>query len=135
MSTAADNGANPKRIVVVEDDRFVNEVTAAYLVDRGYQVATALDGRKAMQLVESGEFDAVVLDLNLPGLDGRAILAELREHWPDLPAVVVSGLVSPEDEELLRKAGANAVLRKPVKLGELAQVLERLTGNKPEGSR
>jgi DNA-binding response OmpR family regulator len=118
---------HPKRLVVVEDDAPLNELMVSALVDQGFQVASALDGHRAMEIVETGDFDAVLLDLNLPGVNGRAVLAELRERWPQLPAIVISGLVSPQDEQLLLKAGASAVVPKPVRLNELASIIEKIT--------
>jgi len=126
MTDADLDAAHPKRIVVVEDDEQLNELVVHFLVDRGFQVANALDGHKAMELVETGDFDAVLLDLNLPGIDGRTVLAEMHERWPDLPAIVLSGAVTGADDELLTKAGARAVVPKPVKLDELARTIEAL---------
>jgi len=126
----ADNDSDakqPKRVVVIEDEEHVNELLVTYLVDKGFQVANAFEGRKAMELVETGDFDAVLLDLNIPGIDGRAVLAEMHQRWPELPAIVVSGLVSAQDEELLKKAGASAVVAKPAKLADLAKLIEKLT--------
>jgi len=127
MSEDAGKTSSPKSVVVVEDEESVNQVLVDFLVDRGYQVARALDGRSAMKLIESGEFDGIILDLNLPEMDGRAVLAEMRQHFPDLPAIVLSGYVTERDTELLAKAGANAVFAKPAKLGEVADKLDELT--------
>jgi len=129
MGMRAEPGANPTRLLVVEDEEVLNDLLATFIVDEGFQVATALDGRRALEMIETGDFDAVILDLGLPGLDGKRILAEALARWPDLPMLVLSGYITPDDREGLLKQGASAVLSKPTDLAELASNVRGLLGN------
>jgi len=129
MGMRAEPGANPTRLLVVEDEEVLNDLLATFFVDEGFQVATALDGRRALEMIETGDFDAVILDLGLPGLDGKRILAEALARWPDLPMLVLSGYITPDDREGLLKQGASAVLSKPTDLAELASNVRGLLGN------
>ena len=103
----------------------VRTVIAAALVDRGYEVTEAADGASALELVRDGlELDALVTDLAMPGdLDGLALIREVRQCQPGLPALLLTGHVGDAGDAALQHAarsGPFVMLHKPV----TAEVLE-----------
>jgi CheY-like chemotaxis protein len=70
--------ASPKRILIVEDDTHIAELMGMHLRDEGYAVERAADGDAGAQLLERGQWDALVLDLMLPGIDGLEICRRAR---------------------------------------------------------
>lgn len=114
------------RIVLVEDNSLNRLLLADYLRYCGYQVHEVTHGAALLEVLQQCQPDLMLLDLKLPGLDGYALLEQLRQHpdWRDLPVIVVSALAFQEDQEKAFELGANRYLVKPVKLDYLHQVIQ-----------
>lgn len=115
------------RVLVVDDDAFVREVLADQAEAGGYRVFTADSAATALALLDAGEaVDALVTDLSMPGMDGVALIAEVRRRRPGLPAILLTGYLGRAAETAMDGAasGAWALLRKPV---DGRQLLERLS--------
>lgn len=118
----------PFRILVAEDDESFLEVIASLLEeDERFAVAgRANDGREAVELAERVSADAVVIDIEMPVLDGVEATRLLRAASPDLPIVAVSGLDYEERVLEIRQAGADDYVRKARIDEELPRVLAAL---------
>jgi two-component system response regulator AtoC len=118
------------RILIGEDDARARDSLRALLTEEGYRVETARDGLEASQRLREAEFDAVLLDVRMPGKDGLCLLREIREQ-PRPPAVLVmtaygnSGLAIEA-----MKLGAYDYLTKPLHFDELLVQLERAVTNR-----
>ncbi|MBI4538018.1 MAG: Flp pilus assembly complex ATPase component TadA [Gemmatimonadetes bacterium] len=113
-------------ILVVDDDAEIRLLARTLLERDGLRVSEAADGAAALDLMSAGEdYSLVVLDLNMPGLDGRQVLARLRGSLTTagLPVVVLTGLGDAETEVELMEQGADDYLRKPI---EPARFLARV---------
>jgi DNA-binding response OmpR family regulator len=115
------------RILIVDDDTGIRAVLAEAFRCRGSQVQGAPDGLWVSRALRAGafSFDLVVLDWKMPGLDGLAVLQQLRTFVPETPVILISIAA---DDQLRREAlslGAFDVLRKPVNFGALAFLVER----------
>ncbi len=104
----------PENILVVDDDVTFCSVVEVVLSERGYRVVTTTDPRRAMGILREGEFDAVLLDLVMPELDGLELLDRIREHWNVLPIIVVSGHGGTENTLEAMRRGATDFVTKPV---------------------
>lgn len=126
--------APPKRleglnILVIEDEAFVREALVRQLVSVGARVASASDGDSGLAAFQSQVFDAVLLDLNMPGLPGTLVLDGIRRCAPRQPVVVLTGHADPNQP----LATASAVLTKPVTRAVLVDTITRsLTTPRPE---
>src|SRR5579862_7913316 len=107
------------KLLVIEDDR----ETAAYLMkglgESGYVVDHASDGRDGLFLATSGNYDAIVLDRMLPGIDGLALLGALRGAGIGVPALILSALGSVDDRVKGLRSGGDDYLVKPFAFSEL----------------
>jgi len=119
-----------KRLLVVEDDDGVREALFAALSDT-YAVITATDGREALDLLASHRFDAVLLDLMLPRLDGRGVMKEMKARGLRIPTVLASA--GREMRQVAREVGAEDWIEKPFDLGELESKLAKVTGRRARG--
>jgi two-component system KDP operon response regulator KdpE len=106
------------RILLVEDDPVLLAVLEAALAHGGFTSASAADGAQAMEQIEGGSYDAVLLDLGLPDCDGRDLLERMRAVT-DLPILVVSGQDSERDRIDALDRGADDFVPKPFLPGEL----------------
>ena len=116
------------RILVAEDDEsFLDVITLVLEQDERFAVAgRARDGREAVELAQRLSPDAVVMDIEMPTLDGVEATRRLREAAPDLPIIAVSGHDYEERVLEIRQAGADDYVRKARLAEELPRVLATL---------
>jgi DNA-binding response OmpR family regulator len=111
---------NPaKRILVVEDDVHIAELMCLHLRDEGYDIKHAADGEAGVQLLERGSWDALVLDLMLPGVDGLEICRRARTMTRYTPIIITSARSSEVHRILGLELGADDYLAKPFSVLEL----------------
>ncbi|MCC8554223.1 hybrid sensor histidine kinase/response regulator [Xanthomonas hortorum] len=115
----------PLQLLLVEDDPTVAQVIVGLLQTRGHQVTHVLHGLAALAEVSTRSFDAGLCDLDLPGIDGAALVAQLRARGVRFPIVAVTARADADAEPQAMAAGCNGFLRKPVTGDLLAQVLAR----------
>lgn len=108
----------PERVLVVDDDRQMLKAVTNALSARGYEVLTAASGEIALAVVAEDEPDIVLLDLGLPGIEGREVIERLRA-WSELPVIVISVRESQEDKVAALDAGADDFVTKPFGMKEL----------------
>lgn len=133
--TVAATKAVPKRIMVVDDEKMLLILTGEILRDEGYEVVTAQSGFECLdQFRLSGrKFDLVLLDLNMPLMDGEETFQRLRALQPDLPIMLCTGYVQQERLDQLLAAGLSGFVQKPLGPREcLAGVRSLLAQDGPE---
>ena len=113
------------KILVIDDDARDRGLLVAVLEERGYEVISADNGGAGLMLCHRRTPDAVVLDLNMPGIDGRTILRQLRILHPTLPVVVFSGRTEEVEQEMLNQ-GATAFIQKAFSLDQLGLALQEV---------
>src|SRR6202140_4964388 len=122
------------RVLVVDDDPDVREAVETALELEGHSVATATDGLAAWKRLGQAEFDAVVLDVLMPNLDGFEVCSRLRAAGNRTPILILTARDSEEDTIRGLDLGADDYLVKPFALGELlARVRALLRRNRPAG--
>src|SRR5919198_1446139 len=114
------------RILVVEDQRSLAEQLTAALGDAGYAVDCAADGRRADFLGQTERYDAVILDLGLPKLDGLAVLRRWRESGVAVPVLVLTARGSWHEKVQGIDSGADDYVSKPFRMEELLARLRAL---------
>lgn len=107
------------RILLVEDARLVAEPLAHALGRAGYAVDAACDGARGLELARTGAYDAIVLDIMLPQLDGLSMLARLRREHVDTPVILLTARGDVRDRVRGLDAGADDYLAKPFHVEEL----------------
>ena len=122
-------------VLVVEDNLINQRVLAAFLRKRGYRVDVANDGAEALQLLAAQRYGLVLMDLQMPVLDGyeTARLIRTLPGIGDIPIIAVSAHTLNGERQRCLEAGMNGYLPKPVDATELFQWVERYLG--PPGNR
>lgn len=97
-----------KKILIVEDDKFLRELMAQKLVREGYEILESVDGEDGLKKVKNEKPDLVLLDLILPSMDGFEVLTRIKEEVTDgaPPVIILSNLGQKEDVEKGLKLGA-----------------------------
>src|SRR5262249_28723192 len=124
-----DNGATmdtPKRVLIVEDDAHIAELLRMHLRDEGYAVEHAADGHAGLRELERGNWDALVLDLMLPGIDGLEICRRARALVRDTPSTFISARSSEVHRILGLELGADDYLAKLFSVLELVARVKAL---------
>ncbi len=115
------------RILLVEDDDANRTIFGEFLRMRGFSVEEASNGHEALALASSSPHDLVVLDIQLPGMDGLEVLARLRATGKPIPPVLaLTALAMEGDRERILAAGVDAYLSKPAPLAVLGKEIDRL---------
>jgi diguanylate cyclase (GGDEF)-like protein len=115
-----------KRVLVVDDDRLIRELTRDALVQEGFRVATAASGREALsRLGDEGPFDLVITDLSMREMDGLELLERVKRASPHTEVIVLTGYASLESALHAMRLGAADYLRKPVSAPEITYGVKR----------
>lgn len=118
-SQVAERAITPSRVLLIEDEPGIVDFVRRGLEAEGFAVEACLDGAGGERLALSGSFDAIVLDLMLPGRTGLEILSSVRRAMPTVPVIVLSARDEIEDRVVGLEAGAVDYLVKPFSLAEL----------------
>ena len=123
------------RILIVEDDRQIADYIVSGLTEEGFTVDRADNGRDGLFLATDSQFDLVVLDRMLPGMDGLALLRAMRAADVPTPVILLSALGSTDDRIAGLTAGADDYLGKPFSFGELLARIHALLRRAAGGVR
>ncbi|MDD5408743.1 MAG: response regulator [Candidatus Omnitrophica bacterium] len=120
---------NNKKIIIVEDDKDINNLIAYNLGKEGFMVEQAFDGAGAMQRIKESVFNIIILDIMLPGIDGFDICKEIKNdiRYSRSFIVVVSAKRSEEDKLYAHLLGADYYLTKPFNLSGLLGAVKEIS--------
>ena len=125
------------RILVADDERRVREAIRVVLQAEGFEIVMIDDGRTAIHALANDDFDLVILDIFMRGIDGLETIRTLRKQRPDIPILATSGLVFPEASigapdflSMAAKLGAAGSLRKPFRPNDLMTTVESCLGGR-----
>lgn len=119
-----------EKILLVDDETDFLEVMSERMGARGMEVTTAESAQKALQEVEKGGFDAIVLDLMMPGMDGLETLKRIKEKRPALQVILLSGHATLEKGIEAMKLGAMDFVEKPADINELTEKIRKAKAQK-----
>ncbi|WP_183270565.1 response regulator transcription factor [Buttiauxella sp. A111] len=116
----------PKKLLIVEDDENIAELLQLHLREEGYEIVHAADGSLGLELLKQGGWDALILDLMLPGVDGLEICRHARTMTRYTPIVMISARSSETHRVLGLELGADDYLAKPFSMLELVARVKAL---------
>jgi DNA-binding response OmpR family regulator len=114
------------KILLLEDDANLNDTVTEFLEDQGYEVVSVFDGYEAQEKLYETKFDLLLLDINVPGIDGLELLKESRDEGVVAPAIYITSMDSVDDLEKGFESGCDDYIRKPFALKELLIRVETL---------
>ncbi len=122
-----------ERILVVDDESLVREATTRLLIELGYEVIGVQDGDEALMRFSQGEeYDLVLLDMQMPRLDGQETLSRLRELNPAIRVILTSGHCPPENSSELFERYRCGFLQKPYRLGDISKAVRSALDSRNE---
>jgi CheY-like chemotaxis protein len=122
-------------ILIIDDDEMVRRTAKILLDASGFETVTAADGKSGINAIKERPFDAVIVDLFMPGMDGLETTKAIRKLNPQMPIIAASGFMfggscpeMPNFREIAEEAGAISTLYKPFKPKDLLQAIQRAIG-------
>jgi CheY-like chemotaxis protein len=121
------SGVNLPLIVLAEDNEENIEMFSEYLTGYGYRVIVAKDGFEAVRLVKACNPQLVLMDIQMPKMDGLTAIEKIREDlaFSALPIIALTALAMPGDREKCLTTGANQYIAKPLRLKHLVHVIQQ----------
>jgi CheY-like chemotaxis protein len=117
----------PLRILVVEDNAVNQKLALRLLGQMGYQADVAGNGLEAIEALERQRYDVVLMDVQMPEMDGLEATRQIRRQWPERPVRIIAMTANAMqgDREATLKAGMDDYISKPIRVEELIRALER----------
>ena len=118
------------KILVADDEEELLELIRFSLDANGFEVVTANDGQKALDLARRGVYDLVILDVMMPRLDGYHVCNEISQDPKSPPVLLLTSRDFAQDQSAIKGSGATAYLAKPFEIAELLEVAKDLSSKK-----
>jgi CheY-like chemotaxis protein len=115
---------HPGRVLVMDDERSVQLLLDRVLTSAGHSVSIVGSGEAALTALSERDYDLVIADKNLPGVDGLEVLRQARSQHPTLQAVVITGFPTPESKHQAESLGVHAFITKPFGVLEFLQICD-----------
>ncbi len=115
----------PTRLLLVDDEREFVQTLSERLLIRDMGSAVAYDGESALSLIREDEPEVMILDLQMPGIDGIEVLRQVKKTNPNIAVIILTGHGSKADRETCMQLGAFAYLQKPVNIDELTATIKK----------
>ena len=118
----------PHRILVLDDDSVIREISAKALTRSGYEVDAADDGAAGWEALHAKSYDLLITDNNMPKITGLELVRKLRSARMTVPVILASGVLPAEKPNEYPKLQLSATLQKPFTVDELVGTVERILG-------
>ena len=120
------------RLLLAEDEKMLSDALATMLEHSNYSVDAVYDGQTALDYLENGDYDAAILDIMMPKMDGITVVKNLRSKGSTLPIIMLTAKSEIEDRVLGLDSGADDYLTKPFAMKELLARVRAITRRQPE---
>jgi two-component system NtrC family response regulator len=112
-----------KNILIIDDDKYIQQVFARILRKQGYQADSAETGQEAIEKLQNQRYDLALVDVKLPDTNGTDLIQRMHTTYPNMIKIAITGFPSLEDATKVIDRGASAYLVKPVKSEELIMLI------------
>ena len=115
---------NRPSILVVDDELLIRDLLYDFFTQQGWDIAIAESGEKALEILRDKKVDLMLTDLKMPAMDGMTLTSQVREGYPDIPVVIMTGYPSVDSAvDALRQRVADYVI-KPLNINKLYKTIE-----------
>lgn len=115
-----------RRILIVDDEEDLRMLLGDVLTSAGYDITTASDGEEAIATLSTQMFDVVLLDIQMPRMNGIQVLKHINDHHPSTKSIIITGYADLHHATEARKLGAHDFIAKPYTLEDIMSSIERV---------
>lgn len=115
-----------EKVLIVDDDKWVRETLAEFIDLLGYQPIVATDGAEGLACLETEQVSLVIADIKMPAMDGIEMMKRIKEKYPDLHVILVSGYQPDTSWDDLMKSGASDYITKPFNIDMIERKVRNL---------
>jgi len=119
---------NNRRIMVVDDDEGMRHILSIAFSRMGYEVLSVSSGTEAFNLFLKNSFALVLTDLEMPGMDGGSLASHIKDRFPDIPVILMTGHAKEAVMERMNGSSVDYVIFKPFRLEDILKTAEKLLG-------
>jgi DNA-binding NtrC family response regulator len=119
------------KILVVDDDVIVIKSCRRILEAEGFEVSSVPGADQALEAIRTSDFDLFLIDVKMPKRDGMYLMREIKNNWPEIPTIVMSGYPTPETIAEMLRLGATRFIPKPFRPDELIKSIRQVLKNMP----
>lgn len=120
------NADKDKHKVLIVEDNHDNYALLKSILGKTYNIMHAVNGAEAVKYYKSEPPDIILMDINMPVMNGYEAVAEIRKFSCDIPIIATTAYAYPEDKEAILQSGFNAYISKPININELRQKIQDL---------
>lgn len=121
-------------ILVVDDELLIRDLLYDYFQEQSWDITVAESGPTALKRLSEGEYDVLLTDLRMPEMDGSTLIDEVRERYPEMPVVIMTGYPSVETAVKALRQRVDDYLTKPFNVTKLYKAVEEALGRRQQGS-
>ena len=123
------------KILITDDEQVIRDSLESYLSQDGYECKTCEDGHQALSLIPEMEPEVVITDFNMPGMNGIELLKTIKDRFPEIHVIVLTGFADVDNAINAVNLGAYAFFRKPMNMNELSKTLNEIKADHQEVNR
>lgn len=116
---------NKPTILIVDDELLIRDLLYDFFTNQGWEITTAENGAKALEILENRSVDLLLTDLKMPGLDGMELTNRVKEEYPSLPVVIMTGFPSIDSAVQALRYKVEDYIIKPFNINQLFKTVER----------
>ncbi len=124
-----------RQVLVVDDEAVIREGMRRILESDGYCVETSASGKTALEKMQERDFDVVITDLKMPGMDGIEVLKAIKILQPDVPVLMITGYATVDTAVEAMKYGAFDYIAKPFTLEQISEKVRKAMLSRPQSSK
>jgi len=115
-----------EKILIVDDSKEIRNILFTFLKEKGFEVYTAENGKKALDLVKEKVIDLIITDIRMPEMNGYQLTKKMKEERPMVGIIIMTAYTSIYTEGDIRKIGADDYISKPFELINIIEKIERV---------
>lgn len=115
-----------EKILIVDDSKEIRNILSTFLKEEGFEIYTAENGKKALDLIKEKVIDLIITDIRMPEMDGYQLTKKMKEEKPRVGIIIMTAYTSIYTEGDIRKIGADDHISKPFELIDIIEKIERV---------
>jgi ATP-dependent Lon protease len=119
-----------EKILIVDDEEIMRNFLLDVFIDEGYNLDLAVDGAEALEKISKNQYQLIITDIRMPGVDGTQVLKKAKESNPHVEVIVITGYASPQTKQECQRLGAAYYIAKPFQINQIRALVNKVVRGK-----